>query len=93
MILNSDKCYFLTLGFQDVRPNFSYDNVTIKNVSEKIVCITIDKKLTFKSHLKNICKKANQKLNALARITKFTSPFERKTLLNSFKSLNFHTAH
>ena len=89
MILNSDKCYFLTLGFQDVRPNFSYDNVTIKNVSEKIVCITIDKKLTFKSHLKNICKKANQKLNALARITKFTSSFEKKTLLNSFIKSQF----
>ena len=89
MILNSDKCYFLTLGFQDVRPNFSYDNVTVKNVSEKIVCITIDKKLTFKSHLKNICKKANQKLNALARITKFTSSFEKKTLLNSFIKSQF----
>ena len=78
MILNPDKCYFLTLGFQDAQPNFSYDNITIKNVSEeKILGITIDNKLTFKSHLKNICKKANQKLNALARITKFTSPFQR----------------
>ena len=51
--------------------------------------ITIDNKLTFKSHLKNICKKANQKLNALARITKFTSPFQRKTLLNSFIKSQF----
>ena len=91
MILNPNKCYFLTPGFQDAQPNFSYDNITIKNVSEeKILGITIDNKLTFKSHLKNICKKANQKLNALARITKFTSPFQRKTLLNSFisKGLN-----
>ena len=43
---------FLTLGFQDAQPNFSYDNITIKNVSEeKILGITIDNKLTFKSHL------------------------------------------
>ena len=90
MILNPDKCYFLTLGFQDAQPNFSYNNITIKNVSEeKILGITIDNKLTFKSHLKNICKKANQKLNALARITKFTSPFQRKTLLNSFIKSQF----
>ena len=34
MTLNPDKCYFLTLGFQDPQPNFSYDNITIKNVSE-----------------------------------------------------------
>ena len=76
------------MEFQDAQPNFSYD--TIKNVSEeKILGITIDNKLTFKSHLKNICKKANQKLIALARITKFTSPFQRKTLLNSFIKSEF----
>ena len=61
MIINPDKCYFFTLGFQDAQLNFSYDNITMKNVSEeKILGITIDNKLTFKSHLKNICKKANQ---------------------------------
>ena len=60
MILDPDKCYFLTLGFQDAQPNFSYNNITIKNVSEeKILDITIDNKLTFKSNLKHICKKAN----------------------------------
>ena len=90
MIANPDKYYFLTLGFQDARPNFSYDNITIKNTSEEnILGITIDNKLTFKSHLKNICKKANQKLNALARITKFTSTFKRKALLNSFIKCQF----
>ena len=35
MILNPDKCYLLTLGFQDTQPNFSNDNITIKNVSKK----------------------------------------------------------
>ena len=85
MILNPDKCCFSTLGFQDAQPNFSYDNIAIKNVTEeKILDITIDSKLTFKSYLKNICKKANQKLTALARITKLTSPFQRKTLCSSF---------
>ena len=59
MILNPDKCYFLILGFQDAQPNFSYNKITIKNVSEeKILGITIDNKLTFKSLLKNICKKS-----------------------------------
>ena len=52
MILNPDKCYFLTPGFQEAQPNFCYDNLTIKNVSgEKILGITIDNKLTFESHL------------------------------------------
>ena len=47
----------------------------------KILGITIDNKLTFKSHLKKICKKANQKFNALARITKFTSPCQKLNAL------------
>ena len=50
MILNPDKCYFLTDGFHDAQPNFSYVNITIKNVSEeKILSITTDNKPTFKS--------------------------------------------
>ena len=90
MILNPDKCYFLTLGFQDAQPNFSYDNITIKNVSEeKILDITINNKLTFKRYLKNICKKVNQIFNGLVRITKFTSSFQRKILLNSFIKSQF----
>ena len=35
MIFNPGKCYFLTLRFQDAQLNFSYDNITIKNVSEE----------------------------------------------------------
>ena len=90
MILHSDKCYFLNLGFQHAQPNFCYDKITVKNVpEEKILGITIDNKLTFKRHLKNICKKSNQKLNTLARITKLTSPFQRKTLPNSFIKSRF----
>ena len=71
-------------------PNFSNDNITIKNASEeKILGNTNDNKLIFKSHLENVCKKANQKLHALARITKFKSPFKRKTLLNFFIKFQF----
>ena len=59
---------------------------------KKILGITIDNidnKLTFKSHLKNICKEAYQKPNALARIRKFTSPFQKKTSLDSFINSQF----
>ena len=33
--------------------------------------ITIDKKLTFKQHVENLCRKAQYKLHALRRIRKF----------------------
>ena len=62
----------------------------IKNVpEEKVPGITINNKLTLKSHLKNMCNKASQKLSALVRLTKSTSPLQRKTLLNSFIKSQF----
>ena len=79
MILNPDKCYFLTLGFQDAQPNFSYTNITIKNVlEEKILGITIDKKLTFKSYLKNICAKKLKNLMQLLEQRVLHHPFKGK---------------
>ena len=49
MVLNPDKRYFLTLGFQNAQPKFSYDNVTIKNVFKAgILPTNIDKNLTLK---------------------------------------------
>ena len=39
--------------------------------------------------MKNISEKANQKLNALVRVTNFTRPFQRRTLLNSFIKSQF----
>ena len=47
----------------------------IKNVTEeKVLGIVIDNNLNFKSHMKKICEKANQKLSALAKILKLTTP-------------------
>ena len=88
MILNPDKCYFLTLGFQDAQPNFSYDTIKIKSLSEeKIISIAIDN-FTFKSHLKKICKKANQKFDELVRILSKENfvEFLHKALISTLSS-------
>ena len=83
MVPNPDKCCFLTLGFQDAQPNFSYHNITFKNVSkEKILGTALDNKLTFKSHMKHILKKDHQKFNALVRVTNFTLFFQSKTFFH-----------
>ena len=55
-------------------------------LKKKHLGIAINYKLTFKYHLKNICKKANQKLIELFRMMNFTSVFERK---NSFIKSQF----
>ena len=60
MVLNPDKYHFLTLGFKEPFPDFFFKNTIIKNVTEeKILGIVIDNNLNFKSHMKNICEKAN----------------------------------
>lgn len=87
IVLHPDISYFLVFGFQNAQPIFYHDNIKIKNVSEeKTLGIAINYKLTFKYHLKNICKKANQKLIELFRMMNFTSVFERK---NSFIKSQF----
>ena len=85
MVLNPDKCHFLTLGFSKQFPDFFFKNTAIKKVTEeKILWITINNNLNFKSHMKKICEKVNQKLSALARISKLTTPTQRKKSINSF---------
>ena len=83
MVLNPDKCHFLTLGFNKPFPDFSFKNTIIKNFTEeKILEIVIDNNFNFKSHMKKICEKANQKLGTLARISKLATPTQRKKLLS-----------
>ena len=48
MVLNPDKCHFMTLDFQD-------QNLVIrKSAEEKILGMIIDNKLNFKSHHKHL---------------------------------------
>ena len=44
----------------------------------------IDKKLNFKSHISSLCKRASQKLHALARVSTFMDPGKLRLLMNSF---------
>ena len=69
LVLNPDKCNFMTLGTTNIFPNFKYNNLTIKiSVSEKLSCVIIDNKLDFTKHVNTIGKKANLNLHALNRI-------------------------
>ena len=62
MALNPDKCHFVILGCNKFFQYFSFKNTITKNFTEKkILGIVVDNSLNFKSHLKKICKKANQK--------------------------------
>ena len=53
IVLNADKCHFLTVGFNEPFSVFSFNDTTVENASEeKMLGIVIDNKLNFRSHLK-----------------------------------------
>ena len=51
---------------------FYYNNLTLKNRSEEeILGEIIDRNLTFHQHIKQMCRKAGQKLSALLRLSPY----------------------
>ena len=56
---------------------------------EKILGVYFDNKLTFKSHLKKLCKKASQKLHGLAILSNLMSIRQSKIVMNAFIDSQF----
>ena len=70
-----------TLSAVNSELNIEIDNECISNSScEKILGVHFDNKLKFNTHVNKLCKKAGQKLHALARVSTFMSMNQKKTL-------------
>ena len=83
MKANPDKCHFLMSSDENI--NLMIEDHAISNSKcQKLLGIKIDNKLSFNEHLDEMCKKAGQKLNALARLTPFMNIRKRRVLLNAF---------
>ena len=60
MVLNTEKCHFMSLGNkkEDELNPIVLDNVTLPASSaETLLGVIIDDKLTFNKHIKMLCKK------------------------------------
>ena len=55
----------------------------------ELLGITLDKKLNFKS-IECLCRKANQKIHGLARLSNYIDPVKSEILMNSFISSQFN---
>ena len=69
MVLNAGKCHFMCLGKNTENETFIFkDTITNNSKEEKILGVIIDNRMTFSSHIRELCKKASQKLLALPKI-------------------------
>ena len=60
------------------------ESETISSKSVKLLGVHIDNRLKFDQHINLICKKANQKLHALARVSSYIVISKKKVLFNAF---------
>ena len=66
------------------------DDTDIKSSSsKKLLGVIIDNKLTFNEHVSKLCKRASNKLHALARISKYMTKDKLRTVMNAFFTSQF----
>ena len=88
MKINTDKSHLLMSG--DKQNVAKIDEYYIKSENQQeLLGVLIDSNLTFVSHINNLCKKASQKLNALARISSYMNIRKKKILMKSFITSQF----
>ena len=90
MKLNSSKCHLLVCGHKFESMILKIDNkMVIETHLVKLLGIKIESELTFNNHMKIVCKKASQKLNALCRLCTIIPFCQRKILMNAFFDSQF----
>ena len=90
MKLNEDKCHLLISGHKYEHVWAKIGNSKIwESQHEKLLGVTIDKEIKFNNHISDICKKANRKLTALGRLSRYLPFAQRRLLMKSFIESQF----
>ena len=89
---NNDKCHLLISSPNEVSIKIGCDEV-FNEKSVKLLGVTIDQNLNFTEHVTKLCKKANMKLHALARVSKYMSMRKLRIIMNQSKSNQNHFIH
>ena len=92
MVLNPEKSHFMCIGQKiDHAETLNFNNLAIKNSKEvEILGITLDRNMNFHTHIKNICRKAGQKLSALLRISPYLDQRKKVLLYKSMIKSQFN---
>ena len=89
MKANADKCHLLVTGNYKVSANINEFEIE-SSKKEKLLGISIDTTLSFEHHITSLCKKASQKLHALARIAHYMDFEKRRSLMKAFVISQFN---
>ena len=88
MKVNTGKSQLLVSG--NIRAMAKIDKNQVESEKEQVLLgIMIDFNLTFENHINNICKRANQKLNALARVAPYMNMQKRIIIMKPFVTSQF----
>ena len=89
MKANADKCHLLVIGNYEVSANINEFEIE-SSIKELLLGISIDTTLSFEHHITSLCKKASQKLNALARMAHYMNFEKRRSLMKAFVIYQFN---
>ena len=69
----------------DINTKFSLPACILENSnSQKLLGVTIDRKLNFNEHVTNLCDKASKKIQALTRIFPYIPQTQKRLLMNAY---------
>ena len=89
MKANADKYHLLFTGNYEVSANINeFEIESSKN--EKLLGTSVDATFSFEHHVTSLCKKASQKLHALARIAHYIDFEKRRSLMKAFVISQFN---
>ena len=89
MKANPDKCHLLLSKNENFEANINENRISNARF-EKLLDVTFDNQLNFNHHISKICKTANNKLHALARVSNYIDEDKRRILFNSYFSSQFN---
>ena len=86
---NDDQCHLIVCNQNDVSITLGRENIE-ESSSVDLLGVNIYTYLNSNEHVTNLCKKANQKLQALARISKYLNEDKLKILMKTFTQSQFN---
>ena len=85
---NADKCHLILSTDEPFSINI--DDEVIKNSnSKKLLGINLNNRISFDTHVANICNRVSKKLHALARISQFMNTHKRRMTMKAFLASEF----